>query len=83
MSFPGWIPFSMSILLFMILVANIRNANEFVCKIIAFFISGIENLFSELRQSFPFEADVWIKFAPERINNEIYEQTDYEQTENP
>jgi len=52
----------------MILVANIRNANEFVCKIITFFISGIENRFSELRQSFPFEADVWIKFAPERIN---------------
>jgi len=57
----------------MILVANIRNANEFVCKIVAFFIFGIENRFSELRQSFPFEAARRIKFAPERINNEIYE----------
>ncbi len=69
-------PFSMSILLFMILVANIRNANEFVCKIVAFFIFGIENRVSELRQSFPFEAIWWIKFALERINNEIYEQTE-------
>ena len=66
----------MSILLFMILVANIRNVNEFVCKIVAFFIFGIENRFSELRQSFPITADTWIKFAPERIDNEIYEQTE-------
>nr|DAZ01340.1 MAG TPA: hypothetical protein [Caudoviricetes sp.] len=30
----------------------------------------------QLRQSSPFEAVRWIKFAPERINNEIYEQTE-------
>lgn len=66
----------MSILLFMILVDNISNANEFVCEIVTFFIFGIENRFSELQQSFPITVDAWIKFASERINNEIYEQTE-------